>query len=156
MGALVLTLMGWMARTVMGMPVNLEMMLGTMLGAQPGAGTWILGFCIHLTAGVVFALIYAWCFEHFSHRAGVWTGVAYGFAHAIFAGLLMAMMPMMHPMVPEQMPPPGAFMSGLGAAGVLMLFVEHFIFGGIAGGMYGEVVHPRPHDIGHAPLRPTH
>ncbi|MGH7957648.1 MAG: hypothetical protein ACREH8_11660, partial [Opitutaceae bacterium] len=136
-GALVLTMIGWIARTFMGMPVNLEMMLGTMLGLAPGAGTWIVGLCIHLTAGVVFALIYAWCFEHFSHRAGVWTGVGYGVVHAIFSGMLMAMVPMMHPIVPEQMPAPGAFMSGLGAIGVIAFVMEHLIYGGIVGGMYG-------------------
>lgn len=143
-GALVLTLIGWMARTFMGMPVNLEMMLGTMLGLAAGAGAWIVGLLIHLMAGVIFALIYAWCFEHLSHRAGLWPGVGFGFVHALFSGLLMAAMPMMHPMVPEQMPAPGAFMSGLGGMGVMAFFLEHLIYGGIVGGMYGAVVHPRP------------
>ena len=42
-----------MARA-MGMPVNLEMMLGTMMGGAPSAASWILGFIIHLVAGGIF------------------------------------------------------------------------------------------------------
>lgn len=154
-GALVLTLFGWVARTFMELPVNLELMLGTMLGLAPGAGAWFLGLCLHLAAGAGFALAYAWCFENLTHQAGVKPGLLFGFAHAISAGLILAAIPMLHPMVPEEMAAPGAFMSGLGALGVFLLFAEHLVFGAIVGGMYGTAIHAGPGDMGHAAPRPT-
>lgn len=55
------------------------------------------------------------------------------------AGLFMAMVPAMHPLVPEQMPAPGPFMANLGAMGIIAEFVLHAVYGGIVGGVYGPV-----------------
>lgn len=35
-GAVAMTVITWMGRIVMGMPVNMEMMLGTIFGLPPG------------------------------------------------------------------------------------------------------------------------
>src|SRR5918996_4165907 len=139
-GAVVMTVIMAMARA-MGMPVNLELMLGTMMGGPPSLATWILGFIIHLVAGGIFALIYAAGFEYLTHRADWLVGVGFGFIHSLFAGLLMAMMPAMHPLIPEQMPAPGAFMSNMGLMGVVAEIMLHLIYGAIVGAMYGPVLH---------------
>ena len=143
-GGAVMSLLMWMARTFMGMPANLEMMLGTMLGLAPGPTAWIAGFIWHLVNSGVIALIYAWGFEHVTHRAGWLVGLGFSISHAILAGIFMGMMPAMHPMIPEQMPPPGAFMAGMGAIGVIAEFMLHMIYGAIVGAMYGPVRQPRP------------
>jgi hypothetical protein len=59
------------------------------------------------------------------------------------AGVAMAMIPLVHPMIPEQMPPPGAFMANMGTVGVALLLVEHLMYGAIVGGLYGPVQHSR-------------
>lgn len=141
-GGAAMSLLMWMARTMMDMPANLEMMLGTMLGMMPGPTAWLIGLVMHLLISGLIALIYAWGFERVTHRAGWLVGAGFGVLHAIIAGLVMGMMPAMHPLMPEQMPPPGAYMSNLGAMGVIAEFMLHIVYGAIVGAIYRPVVHP--------------
>lgn len=126
----------------MGMPANLEIMQGTMLGFAPGTTAWIAGFIMHLMISGLIALIYAVGFEYVTHRAGWLMGVAFSIIHLLIGGVVMGMVPAMHPMIPEQMPAPGYFMSGMGAMGVVLFTVEHLIYGAIVGAMYQVVHHP--------------
>lgn len=139
-GGIAMTILGWLVRQ-MGMDMNAEMMLGTML-ASPESGAWIMGFAMHLMLSIFIALIYAWGFERLTHRAGVVVGLKFAVVHIIIAGIVMAVIPGVHPMIPEMMPPPGAFMSGMGGMGVTLFVVEHLMYGAIVGGMYGTVQHP--------------
>lgn len=138
-GGIAMTILGWLVRR-MGVDMNAELMLGTMM-ARPESGAWIIGFLIHMLIAVVFALIYAWGFERLTHRAGVMVGLGFAVVHIVFAGLVMLMMPVVHPMIPEMMPPPGAFMSGMGATGIVLFVIEHLMYGAIVGGVYGAVRH---------------
>jgi hypothetical protein len=139
-GGIAMTILGMLVRQ-MGMDMNAEMMLGTMLVSQAGTSAWIAGLMIHLVLSVIFALIYAWGFERITHRAGVGVGLGFAVIHIIGAGIAMAMIPAMHPMIPEMMPPPGAFMSGMGAMGIGLFVLEHLMYGAIVGGMYGTAMH---------------
>ncbi len=87
----------------MGMPANLELMLGTML-LQPGTAAFMVGMVMHLMISGLIALIYAWGFETLTHRSSALIGAGFGFIHAIIGGMVMGMMPMMHPLIPEMMP----------------------------------------------------
>lgn len=139
-GGLVMVILIWMARTFMGMHMNLSMMLGTMI-LPMGMGAWIIGFTMHLIISGLIALIYAWGFEHVTHKAGVLVGLGFSIIHAIGAGIFMGMVPLIHPRIPEMMPAPGFFLSGMGMMGVIALFMLHFVYGAIVGGMYGPVEH---------------
>ena len=66
---------------MMGVPANIEMMLGTMV-ADPGTTAWLIGFVMHLTLSGLIALIYAWGFEHVTHKAGWAVGTGFGLVHA--------------------------------------------------------------------------
>ncbi len=138
-GGVVMSIVMWMAR-LMGMQMNLEMMLGTMV-ADPGMTTWVIGFVIHLILSGAIALIYAWGFEHVTHRAGWLVGAGFGIIHAIIAGMFMGMVPMIHPRMPTPVAPPGAFLSNMGTMGVVALFMLHIIYGAVVGAMYGPVLH---------------
>jgi hypothetical protein len=144
-GALAMTVLMAIVRWA-GMPVNLEMMLGTMVGREPGPATWVVGLAIHLMMGALFAIAYAAAFEYATHRAGAAVGAGIGLAHAAFSGIMMAAIPAIHPMVPEAMPSPGMFMVNMGLAGVTLFLVEHVMFGAIVGGIYRSVsmAHRRP------------
>jgi hypothetical protein len=126
----------------MGMEANLEMMLGTMMGMAPGTTTWIVGFVIHLIVSGLIACLYALAFEYVTHRSGWAIGAGFSTIHIVIAGMVMDMIPAMHPMVPEQMPAPGAFMSNI-EMGPIAFVIEHLIYGAIVGGMYKPVVHMR-------------
>jgi len=136
-GALAMSVMMALARA-MGMPANLEMLLGTMLGLEPGPTAWMLGLMMHLVAGGVFALFYAWGFENLQ-TAGAGIGSLFGLGHALVAGVFMGMMPMIHPMVPEVLPAPGPFMANLGMMGIVAEIVLHLLYGAIVGAMYVPV-----------------
>jgi hypothetical protein len=140
-GGAVMSALMWMGR-LMGMPANLEMMLGTM-ATDPGTTAWIIGLVMHLTISGFIGLIYGWAFEHITHRAGWLVGAAFGIVHTIPAGLAMGMMPMMHPRMPTPIMPPGSFMSAMGAMGVLAELMLHLAYGAVVGAVYGPVAHPR-------------
>ena len=106
-----------MAR-LMGMPVKLELMLGTMIGLAPGPAARIVGFLMHLVISGLIALLYAVVFEKVTHRADWKIGAAFSIIHTLIGGMAMGMVPAMHPLVAEQLPAPGAFMANLGAMGV--------------------------------------
>lgn len=104
-GGVAMTALGWLVRQV-GLEMNAEMMLGTMV-STPGVTAWMIGLLMHLTISALIALAYAWGFEHVTHRAGAAVGLGFAVIHIVIAGVVMAMIPAMHPMIPEQMPAPG-------------------------------------------------
>lgn len=141
-GGAVMSAVMWMARTLMGMDVKLELMLGTMF-MEPGTAAWVVGFVMHLVISGLIALAYAWAFENVLHRAGAGAGALVSVVHILIGGLFMGMMPAMHPLVPEMMPGPGFFMLNLGVTGLVAFVMLHVIYGAIVGAMYGPVLHPR-------------
>ena len=143
LGAVAMSAILWIARNWMGIPAHMEMMLGTMVVREAALTAWLVGFGIHVLIGGVLALVYAWAFEHITHRAGVLIGVGFGLIHAVIAGLGNTMIPAIHPMIPERMPAPGAFMSSLGTIGIIAEFALHAVYGAIVGGLYGPVVRER-------------
>ena len=136
-----MTALAWLVRQ-MGIDMNAEMMLGTMV-SSPGTAAWLIGFAMHMMLSAVIALIYAWGFERVTHRAGVVVGLGFAVIHVIIAGMVMGMIPAMHPMIPEQMPAPGAFMANMGATFAALFVIEHLIYGAIVGGIYGPAVSAR-------------
>ncbi|HJU66481.1 MAG TPA: hypothetical protein VJ596_12415 [Gemmatimonadaceae bacterium] len=136
-GGVAMTLLGWLVRQS-GIELNTERMLGTML-TWPAGAAWLVGFAMHLMLSALFALAYAWGFEHITHRAGAMVGAAFAVIHIVLAGIAMTMIPAIHPMIPEQMPAPGAFMAGMGATFVALFIIEHLLYGSIVGATYGRV-----------------
>ncbi len=150
-GGAVMSLLMWMARTMMGMAANLEMMLGTLV-ADPSTTAWLIGLVMHLTISGAIALLYAWGFENVTHRAGWLAGVGFSIIHIVIGGLAMGMMPMMHPRMPNPISPPGAFLSNLGMMGIVAFVMMHVVYGAIVGAMYGPVIHTRSYSAGGRPL----
>lgn len=130
----VLTALGRM----MGMHANIEMMLGTMV-ADPGTTAWAIGLVMHLMFSGLIALIYAWGFEHVTHKAGWAVGAGFGVIHVVIAGVVMGMIPLMHPRMPNPVMPPGFFMLNMGIIGPIALLMLHLVYGAIVGAMYGPV-----------------
>ena len=137
-GGIVMSL-GLAVGRAMGMTAaNLEMMLGTML-LPPGGAAFALGIMMHLIISGGIALIYAWGFEHLTHHANAAIGTGFGVIHGVIGGFAMGLMPVMHPLIPEALPPPGAFMSNMGAMGVAAEMALHMLYGAVVGAMYGRV-----------------
>ena len=141
-GGAAMTALAWLVRQ-MGIDMNAEMMLGTMV-SPPGTAAWLIGFAMHMMLSAVIALIYALGFERVTHRAGAVVGLGFAVIHVIIAGMVMGMIPALHPMIPEQMPAPGAFMANMGTTFVALFVIEHLMYGTIVGALYGPVVSARP------------
>jgi hypothetical protein len=131
-GSIAMSLVMVVAR-MMGMPVAMELMLGTMLGGDPSGFSWLLGFAIHVMMGAMFALAYAGIFKVFAIAPTWLVGLYFGLGHAVIAGLMLGAVPLVHPLIPELLAAPGIFMSALGAMGVGAFIMLHALFGAIVG-----------------------
>ena len=134
---------------LLGVSIDLEMMLGSLLLGALGPGVWLIGLGVHLLIGGVLGVAYATAFEVAFTEAGAGLGVAIGAVHAVIAGIVLAFMPAVHPLMPALVPAPGLFMLELGAFGVLLFIGLHLIYGAIVGAYYGPTLAVR-----HAP--PSH
>lgn len=105
----------------LAVPLHIE--LG--LGALVGLGAWIPSLIVFLVVGGVLGLAYAAVFEWVLHQAGVGPGLLLGACNTIFAGFIWA-----------QLSGPGPFWDRLGAQGIAALFLVHFAYGAVVGGLY--------------------
>ena len=144
-GALGMSLLMIIARGL-GVHIDMEMLLGSMVTSTLGLGTWILGFALHLAIGAVCGWIYAFCFERLTRRAGAGVGMGYGAVHALLAGAVVAALPYVHPLIPVTLPAPGAFLANLGDTAVISFIALHIVFGAIVGVFYKPILieHQRP------------
>ena len=105
----------------LGVPLDIDARLAALFGAS----SWIVGFALYLLIGGAIALGYATFFEWALHQAGVGPGVLVGAWHTILAGFAWS-----------YGTDPGKFWVHFGAAGIASLFLVHFVYGGVVGGLY--------------------
>lgn len=142
LGAGAISVLSALLRAV-GIPIRLEMILGTMFGLHPSAGAFVLGLAVHLAIGGAFGLLYGWLFETVWNHGGASMGMILGVLHAALIGMAVGLTPQWHPLVPEVIPDPGPYFANLGVAGVLFFFGMHVIYGAIVGHGYGHVAAER-------------
>lgn len=120
--------------------LDFSMMWGTLFGLPIGTAAWMIGFGIDLLVGGLFALLYAVVFKAFS-GAGLLRGGAIGIVHALITGLLIALLPLVHPLMNNgKMMIPGPYFSRHGLAGVLFYFAIHIVYGATVGWLYARQV----------------
>lgn len=131
------------ALRIAGVNVDLELILGTMLGGAPSAATFALGLVFHLLIGGLFGLVYGYLFERVWDHGGAGTGVILSVIHAALIGMVIGLTPQFHPLVPEKIPDPGPYFANAGIGGVLAFFLVHAVYGAIVGVGYGHVAAER-------------
>jgi hypothetical protein len=122
-----------------GLPLSIEMILGTLTGLAPGGAAFGLGLVIHLALGGAFGLLYGYLFERVWDHGGATTGMLLAVIHAALIGIAIGLTPQFHPAVPERLADPGPYFANLGVVGVLTFFVSHLVYGAIVGAGYGHV-----------------
>lgn len=136
LGAAAMTVLMLILRSLGWTPINLEMMLGSMVTSTIGLAAWMLGLYMHLVAGAVFGVLYAEIMEHLG-RAGWAVGLGIGGLHALLAGLILPLLGAIHPLVQTgTLAPPGLLGSGMGAGGGILFILLHLMFGAIVGAFY--------------------
>jgi len=118
-------------------PFDLSLILGTWLGFSPGLEVWITGFLMHLLLSAIVAVIYATAFQVF-HRASAIIGIAFAFVHWLISGLLMGLMPLMHPLMPEVVQAPGFFGINGGPMSAVVVLALHLVFGAMVGALCSD------------------
>jgi hypothetical protein len=129
-------------RTI-GVPIRLELILGTAFGMHPGPTAFALGLAMHLAIGGAFGLLYGWLFDIVWLHGGAFTGRILGTLHAALVGMAVGLTPQFHPLIPEVLSDPGPFFANAGTAGVISFFAMHILFGAIVGAGYGHVATER-------------
>lgn len=119
------------------MRMNLLLMLGTMMGFS-GSMAYIVGLMMHMGASVGFGIAHAAVFAtgDIEDLVLVW-GIAFGLAHALISGMMLTMMPAMHPeMRSGRMEAPGFMALGLGIPTGMGFMMLHGVFGALVGVLY--------------------
>lgn len=146
LGALAMTVSMSLMRAL-GVPIELERLLGAALAGDVGRQAWLVGLGAHVLGGCSLGLLYALVFDRVVHRSGVAEGAGLGLAHAAVAGLLLALVPLVHPLVPGAITAPGVFLANEGAAAVAGFVAVHMVFGAVVGALYDleghELLHVR-------------
>jgi hypothetical protein len=148
-GAILITFISAIGRAV-GLPVNFEMILGSLVAGAFSPSAWLVGLILHLCIGGLLGLLYAVGFERVTHQAGGAAGLLFGTVHTVFSGLALGVLPAIHPAMPEIVRAPGMFMSSYGAAAVLAFLALHLLFGAYLGAAYAPVLHPVPRHAAHS------
>lgn len=119
---------------------DLARLSGTMAFAPRTRASRLAGTVIQLVNGGLLAQGYVHAIRRLPGRSTWQDGLALGVVHGAAAGILLGVIPAVHPRVPEDVPPPGLFMSRRGAHGPAMLIALHAIFGIVVGVTIGD--HP--------------
>jgi len=105
--------------------VGVSLDIDARLAGIVGASSWMVGLVIYLAVGGVVALAYAAFFEWALHQSGVGPGLLVGAWNTIIAGFIWS-----------YGTDPGRFWIHFGAAGIASLFLVHFVYGAVVGGLY--------------------
>ncbi len=122
-----------------GLPIRLELLLGSALGIAPGPTAFVVGLAMHLVIGALFGLLYGWLFERIWVHGGAAMGCILAVLHAALIGMAVGLTPQFHPYVPNLIRDPGPYFANTGVAGVLAFFGIHVLYGAIVGAGYGHV-----------------
>jgi hypothetical protein len=122
-----------------GVPITIEMILGTLFGAAPSPSAFGIGLGLHLAIGGLFGVLYGYLFESVWDHGGAATGMILSVIHAALIGILIGLTPQFHPHVPETLRDPGPYFANAGVIGVLAFFALHIAYGAVVGAGYGHV-----------------
>lgn len=121
------------------LPQNLGLILGSMILREVSLLAWALGLSVHLCLGGLLGMGYACIFGRVLGRSSWRIGLCLAAAQAVLVGPLLALMPAVHPLIPEVLPAPGPFLMNFGALGVASFFSSHLLFGLIVGGICSDL-----------------
>lgn len=142
LGAGAISAASLIARAI-GIPIQLELILGTAFGLAPGGTAFALGLAIHLAIGGAFGLLYGWLFETVWLHGGASTGMILAVPHAALVGMIVGFTPRFHPLIPGTIADPGAYFASVGTVGVVTFFAIHVLYGAVVGAVYGHVASER-------------
>lgn len=140
-GVMLVMLYAGIAMMPTRMRMNLLLMLGGMMGLT-GGGAYLAGLMIHGALSVLFGVAHAAVFSvgDIDDLVLLW-GLAFGVAHAVFSGVMLGFMPMMHPLIRAgRMDAPGVLALRLGGSTAMGFVMLHIVFGAVVAVLYRSLV----------------
>lgn len=131
----------YMGRAMMPeqMRMDLFYLLGTMMPLQVDKTmAYLLGAMMHAGASVLFAFAHVGVFElaEINSDLPLW-GLLFGAVHWLISGMMMGMMPVLHPLVRAgSLENPGPFALSMGTMTALGFLMLHLLFGVLVGTFY--------------------
>jgi hypothetical protein len=124
--------------------IDIPFLLGTAVSVDRTRAK-VVGFALHFTAGLLFAMLYYACFIAIN-RSGWWIGAGFGVVHALFAGttLVNILLPFVHPRMGTSttaadstplLEPPGFMLLNYGRSTPVVNLVAHLAYGALVGGL---------------------
>jgi hypothetical protein len=146
-GTIVLTSALRIAQEMKWTRMDIPLLLGTVFTDRRGRAS-VIGYALHFSNGLVFALGYYAIFRAVDH-AGWFFGAALGVAHAALGGgpLITVLLPVVHPRMgtpwsdAEETPllePPGFLLMNYGRRTALWTLLAHVAYGAIVGGFAAQ------------------
>ncbi len=138
-GGGVMSMLDWTMKP-MGMRLDPHHMWATMMKMRGGAG-YIVGVMFHFIISAAIALIYAIGFDVVGADDDLWAwGLLGGAVHwMIGGGMVMPMVPALHPEIPEREPRPGLFVKNYGSFDVAGFLMTHLAYGLVVGISYAAL-----------------
>jgi hypothetical protein len=121
----------------LAMPV-LTNLAGTMVAPPGSRAARAAGVVAQLVSGGMFAEAYRPVLEALPSSRPWRLGLAMGLLHGAGAGVLLALVPGVHPRVPEHVAPPGAFMLNHGAGPAVAFVGLHLLYGAVVASLLGS------------------
>jgi hypothetical protein len=142
-GTLVLTSLLRAATELRRTRIDLPFLLGTVVTADRQRAK-LVGYVLHLVAGLLFSLVYFVGFVGLGH-AGWLLGAGFGVIHGVFAMtvLVNVLLPAIHPRMGSSLSSvdstalleaPGFLMLNYGRATPIVTLIAHVLYGAIVGG----------------------
>ena len=119
------------------MPMNLLYMIGTMM-TRGTLSVYIAGGMLHPAMGVIFALGHTGLFQALDLESDLaaW-GLLFGFAHYLGFGMVMGMMPSIHPLMRSgELAAPGFYGKNYPSMNAMGILVVHLVYGLLVGVLY--------------------
>ena len=141
LGGLIMVVPLYMGRAMapQQMRMDLLLLLGTMTPMRlPLPAAYLAGGMMHAGASVLFAFVHVGLFEVTGINADlVLWGLLFGLGHWVISGMMMGMMPLLHPLVAKgEMENPGPFALNMGPMTAMGFLMLHLLFGVAVGGLY--------------------
>jgi hypothetical protein len=111
-----------------GVIAELTRLAGTVTSTPGSRASYPVGLGTQLLNGGLFGVFYHTAFARLDRDVDWRTGAVVGVAHGLAAGLFLALVPALHPRVPENLPPPGAFMLNHGSVQAITFLALHGLF----------------------------
>ena len=108
--------------------MNVIVMWGTLFRLR-GDQARAIGLAIHFALSALVGIIYALGFQLLGVRDGLllW-GVIGGLVHWLMGGLFLALVPPLHPEIPERQPAPGVFAARFGLSDAAAFLAAHLAY----------------------------